>query len=264
MAVSDSRAGRASPLVWVAGVVALGVAAVALVNAVSWYGHPVAGGLVTSELEVSSVGMPDWDGVRKGLAFPDRIVAVDGIDLAALPRATAADRWDQEVVRAFRAGAGSVSVRVRTSARERDMTLAIEPLRPAMWWLYGGTMLLTASLYVVAALTALVASPRGALARAFAKFALLAGLFLFTFFDAQTSKALVAVQHFAFGWEPLALVGLGLRLPDDAPLARRFPAIFGVLDVLGLSAGLLMAGGTLVGESTAGFRSAWTIVFGSS
>ncbi len=59
-------------------------------------------------------------------------------------------------------------------------------------------------------------------------------------------------------------VALALRLPDDAPIARRFPAIFGVLDFVGVSAGLLMAGRILVGESTAALREAWTIVFGGS
>jgi signal transduction histidine kinase len=142
------------------------------------------------------------------------------------------------------------------------MDLRISRLAPAVWWLYGGGMLFTGSLYVIAGLTALAASPRGALARAFAKFALLAAVFLFVFFDAHTSRVLVPAFNFSYGWAPLTLVALGLRLPDDAPIVRRFPGIFGVLDFVGISAGLLMAGRGVMGESTASLRAAWTVVFG--
>jgi two-component system sensor histidine kinase HydH len=250
-----------SPFVWLAALVAGFIAAVAIVNAVRWYDHPVAGVLVTCDLEVSGLGMPDWDSVAKGLAYPDRILRVDGLDLSG---PAGAREWDRAVVAAFRRGAPTVRVQVMTSVGEREMDLRIAPLSPAVWWLYGGVMFFTGNLYVVAALTALAASPRGALARAFAKFALLAATYLFLFFDAHTSKMLVPLLHFSYGWEPLALIALALRLPDDAPLARQFPTIFGVLDFIGVSAGLLMGGRALVGESTSALRAAWTIVFGSA
>ncbi len=261
MAASDPRS---SPFVLIAAIGASSIAALALDNAVRWYDHPVAGVLVLPDLEVASVGVPSPDGVATGLSYPDRILSVDGVDLSKLPWPAGAQRWDGEVVRAFDRGDSSVWIKASTSSGEREMSLRIERMKPAMWWLYGGVMLFTGALYAIAALTALVASPRGVLARAFAKFALLAALFLFTFFDAHTSKALVPVFSFAYGWEPLALVALALRLPDDVPFARRFPAVFGLLDFVGISAGLIMAGRSLLGESSAAFRATWSVVLGCS
>ena len=122
----------------------------------------------------------------------------------------------------------------------------------------------TGCLYVIAALTSVSASPRSPLARAFAKFALLAAALLFAFFDGHTGRVLLPILYFSFGWEPLALVALALRLPDDLPVARRFPAIFGLLDFVGVAAGLLMATRVLAGEGTAELRAVWTFVFGAS
>ena len=228
---------RGNRFVWIAAVVASLLAAVAIVNAVRWYGHPVAGVLVTSDLEVSSLGRPDWDGAMKGLAYPDRVVAVDGADLSRMHATAGARELDRRVVAAFARGEPSVRVTVTGGLARRDVDLRIDRLSPEVWWLYGGMMIFTGSLYVIAALTALAASPSGQLARAFAKFSLLGGVFLFCFFDNQTSLVLCPLWDFAYGWAPLSLVALVLRLPDDVPVARRFPAIFVVLDVIGVAAG---------------------------
>ncbi|MGH7438374.1 MAG: ATP-binding protein [Polyangiaceae bacterium] len=255
---------RGNRFVWIAAVAASLLAAVAIVNAVRWYGRPVAGVLVTSDLEVSSLGRPDWDGAMKGLAYPDRIVAVDGVDLSRLHATTGARERDRRVVAAFARGQPSVRVAVITASGHRDIDLRIDRLGPAVWWLYGGMLIFTASLYVIAALTALAASPGGQLARAFAKYSLLAGVYLFCFFDSATSLVLSPLWDFAYGWTPLALIALALRLPDDVPVARRAPGIFLALDVIGVAAGLLMGGRALLGESTSELRAAWTMVFGTA
>jgi signal transduction histidine kinase len=255
---------RSSRFVWVAAVAASLLAAVAIVNAVRWYGHPVAGVLVTSDLEVATLGRPDWDAAVKGLAYPDRIVGIDGVDLSRLHGTAGAREFDRRVVAAFARGEPTVRVAVIAAAGKREVDLRLDRLSPDVWWLFGGMMIFTGSLYVIAALTALTASPSGQLARAFAKFSLLAGVYLFLFFDASTSLVLSPLFYFAYGWAPLSLVSLALRLPDDVPVARRVPAIFAVLDVLGIAAGLLMGGMALHGESTSGLRAAWTAVFGTA
>jgi two-component system sensor histidine kinase HydH len=253
---------RSTSFVWLAAVAASCVVAVAMVNAVRWYEHPVAGLLLTGDLEVAGLGMSDWDGVAKGLAYPDRIVRADGVDLSALKGSAGTREWDRVLADAFARGEPSVHVAVLTARGVREMDLRIQRLGAAAWWLYAGMMFFTGGLYVVAGLTALAASPHGPLARAFAKFALLAGVNLFLFFDAHTSRVLVPLYQFSYAWGPLALVALGLRLPDDVPVARRFPAIFGALDFIGVSTGLVLAGRTLAGESTAALRAGWTLLFG--
>src|SRR5580658_171264 len=67
---------------WLAAVGAAFVAAVALHQAMRWYDHPIGGMLVTPDLEVAAVGLPTWDGLTQGLAYPDRVLAADGVNLS--------------------------------------------------------------------------------------------------------------------------------------------------------------------------------------
>jgi signal transduction histidine kinase len=255
---------RAGPVVWIAGIVAACIAAIALHSAVQWYDHPVGGLFLLSDMEVSDVGSPSWDGLAQGLAYPDRILSINGADLRHARSVSGAQLWDRELVSSAKRGAATVHVQAQTSAGVREMDLRIDRVTPALWWLYGGGLILTGCLYVIGALTALASSPGGNLSRAFAKFALLAAVYFFGFFDSETTLALLPVFYVAFAWGPLALVGLALRLPDDAPIARRFPAIFRILDLLGLSAGLVMAERSVVGDSTVTLRAAWSVVIGCS
>src|SRR5271154_1441618 len=129
--------------VWVLGIVAAGVAAMAMHQAIRWYDHPVAGMLVTADLEVASVGEPSWDAFAHGLAYPDRVLGVDGLDLTALQGAAAIEAWGEAVESAVRRGARSVHARVRTRAGVRELDLRIDRLAPAVWWLYGGGLVFT-------------------------------------------------------------------------------------------------------------------------
>ncbi len=246
-----------------AAIAAAFIAAVALQQAIQWYEHPIGGMLVTADLEVSAAGLPTWDGLAKGLAYPDRVLAVDGEDLSNTPGPSGADRWNRAIEDAARRGAPTVHVRMQTAHGERDLDLAIGRLGASAWGLYAGGLVFIGGLHVIAGLTAIGASPNGPLARAFSKFSLLAGVYLFTFFDAHTGRSLLPIFYLSFGWAPFALLALALRLPDDLPFARRFPAIFVVLDALGIGVGLVMAVRTLLGESQTLLREVWTVIFGS-
>jgi signal transduction histidine kinase len=213
-------------------------------------------------MDVSSVGMPTWDGRAQGLAYPDQVISVDGRDLTAGGIADGPKLWNQAVLDAEHRAAQKVHARVRTKAGEREVDLRIDRIEPALWWLYGGGLVFTGGLYIIAALTAISASPRGKLARAFAKFAVITGVYYFAFFDSYTSRVLEPLFYFSFGWAPLTFMGVALRLPDDAPIARRFPMIFPVLDLIGIAAGSTMALRVIAGESTHALRSAWTGVLG--
>jgi signal transduction histidine kinase len=253
---------RTRLLVWALALAAATIAVLGMHQAIRWYDHPVAGILVTADREVSSVGMPTWDGLAQGLGYPDQVLAVNGLDLTARHgQNSGVSLWDEAVEAAGRRGASSVHLRVLTRSGIRELDVRIDRLEPAVWWLYGGGNVFIGALYVIAALTALSASPRGALARAFGKYALLASLFLFTFFDEHTSHTLVPLHFVAFGWAPIALLGLTLRLPDDVSVARRFPALLGILDAVGASAGAFLAVSQMLGRETYEFRSKWTFVF---
>jgi signal transduction histidine kinase len=250
-------------LPWLVGAGAVLVAALALYAAVSWYGHPIGGMLLTPDLEVSSVGMPSWDGLAKGLRYPDRVLTIDGNKLSADGRAGVRE-WYRAVDRASRRGNESVHVRVRLtgSGTEQELDLRVQRIDPVTWWLYGGGLIFTGGLYVVSGILALSASPRGNLARAFAKFACVSAVYLFGFFDTQTGRVLLPAFNLSFGWSPFLLVALALRLPDDLPFVRRFPVVFPALDFAGLALGGAMALGAARGEATSGLRIVATYALG--
>lgn len=234
-------------------------------GAVSWYGHPFAGILVDPDGQVSSFGLPTWDGFRQGLRYPDQILEVDGHALSVPPGGRyRAEVWDRAVEAAARRGHATVHARVATEVGERWVDLTISPLDPLAFWLNGGVSIALALLYATGALIALAVSPRGPLARTFAKATLFAALFLFTLFDYHTTRALVPLFQLAFAMVPMAAFALPLRLPDDIALLRRRPWIVGALDALGLTLGLAMITAQLSGGTSGALRSVCTVLFGAS
>ena len=197
----------------------------AIEHAAHWYRHPFAGVLVTADGNVSSIGMPTWSGIEQGLRFPDRL-ALDRRRRAAgvAGGVRRAATWDRAVDDADRARTpvGARARRDRDGEREVDLRLA--HLDAASWWLYGGTTIFMGALYALAAFIALSSSPRGALARTFAKFAALRGALL---------PDVLRRAHDARRWCcssaspsracPSPSRALALRLPDDVPLHRAPP-----------------------------------------
>jgi signal transduction histidine kinase len=239
---------KGRPLIVLIAFAAMCLAAVALHGAVRWYDHPFAGVLVGPGYEISSIGLPTWDGFEKGLRFPDRVVSVDGVELGTSGSPASIRRWDEAVERGAREGRSIVHARVDTHEGTREVDLQIGRLDTSVWWLYGGGTILIGLLYVLAGLAAMIASPRGRLARTSAKTSIVCALYLFTFFDVQTTRTLVPLFYLAFAWIPFALVALALRLPEDARILKRFPRLVPLLDVAGILLAVARIGGDLVGR----------------
>jgi len=213
------------------------VATIALRGATSWYAHPFPGVLVTPSGNVSSIGLPNWSGIEQGLRFPDRILSVDGI---GMERRDAARTLYAATERAYALGDGVVHVRVATAMGERNLDLRIDLLDGASWWLYAGCTIFTGALYALAAVIAVSSSPRGVLARTFAKFASAAALYFLTLFDYHTTRTVAPLCFAGFACVPFALASLTLRLPEDFPVVSRFPWLIGALDLVGLSLAVLV------------------------
>ncbi|WP_044243360.1 sensor histidine kinase [Chondromyces apiculatus] len=257
-------------------VAALFVAAVSFRGAVTWYERPFAGLLVDPEGVVSSLALPSWQGMQQGLRYPDRLIEIDGVPVRppAGPRPASvwdqatdphpATAWDRAIEDAAREGRPNVRARFATSEGEREVTLDVRRFDPRAWWLYAGAPMFIASLYIMAALTAVTASPDGKLARAFAKLALAAALFLLTLFDYHTSRSLVHLFLVAYACVPMAFFVLPLRLPDDVPQLARWPFIPRLADLGGalLAAGMLALFAT--GRTTVVLRDVCAILFGIS
>jgi signal transduction histidine kinase len=255
---------RSTVAAWTIAAITTLVVSIAASHAVQWYGHPFPGVLITADGSVSSIGMPTWSGIAQGLRFPDRVESVDGVPLSEARGDFPARVWDRVVDDAAAHGRTSVRVRVAAADGERELDLRLERLDPASWWLYAGTTLFMAGLYTLAALIALTSSPRGALARTFAKLALLAAYFFATIFDTHTTRAMVPLFHASFAWVPFALVGLALRLPDDVPVVSRRPWVIGVFDVAGLLLAAAAVTRDFTGLPVTSLQTACTLLFGGA
>ncbi len=240
------------------------LAAVALQQAAEWYQHPFPGILLTPEGNVSSIGMPTWDGIEQGLRFPDRIVSVDGAPLKSSGGEYAARAWDRAIAKADRERHPSVHVEVLTATGSRQLDLRLGALDEASWWLYGGTVIFVGALYALAGIVALSSSPRGVLARAFLKFALLTSIYFLTFFDAHTTRSMVPLFDASQAWAPFALVALTLRIPDDVALVRRLPWLPRALDVPAVLLAAVWTARNAVGAPVTGIRSACTLLLGGA
>ena len=248
----------------VIGVLALAVAVVAVPGAIESYGQPVAGVLVGPDGVISNLTDSTWDGPRQGLHFPDRIVAIEGVRLDTLPGSEPARRLSQIVRRVASARASQVTVDLRRGASERRIRLAIERLDGTTWWLVAGSLFFAGALCVAAGLVALWVSPRARLARTFAVVASAAALFTFTFFDYHTSYRLVPLFLVSFAMLPGALCMLALRLPDDAPVLRRFPWLERATTVAGIAVAAYFAVPFMLDRPIPRLHELWSGVLGAS
>jgi signal transduction histidine kinase len=211
------------------------VAALATRNAIAWYERPFPGVLVDASGSVSNLSMPHWEVEKLGLKFPDRVAPLHSKNLHAGSRTRVA-RWDHAVQQSSLGS--TMDVVVAGPGGTRIVPLPIVPLDALGFWIYAGTSLLGGLVYAGAGLVSLGASPRGRLARAFAKFALATGTLLITLFDFHTSRTLTPLFFVCFGLVSVSLVQVILELPESVPSLKGRPYVFYALDGIGLALGI--------------------------
>jgi len=249
-------------LVWLIGALGLLVAVLALRGAVSWYHRPFVGVLLDADGTVSSFGLPTWGGLRSGLRYPDRIVEVDGMALSSGARS--GEELNQAVVRAAARGHERVHVRVESRGKSRELDLTLERLGGVAWWWLAGLSIFIGLLYIGGGMIAMAASPRGPLARTFAKSAFVGGMFMLSLFDVHTTRLLVPVWSAAFAMLPAACIGLALRLPDNLPVLERYPWIIPALDAIGALVAAVTVGRELLGLPTTSLHAFCSGAFGAA
>jgi two-component system sensor histidine kinase HydH len=249
---------------YVLGTLCATITAVAISCAVGWYGHPVADVLVDPGGVVSNIGLPRREAKWTGLNFPDQVVSIDGRALTAGPGSPRARIWDEAIEDAYRAHRQTVSATVLTSRGARVFELHVRPLEPLWWWLYAGSMFFAGALYMGAGLIALWVNPGSPLARTFGKLGIASGLLLLLTFDFHTTRALPPLFFLAFAMVPMSWFTIALRLPDDAPVLRRFPWLERAIDGVGLLTAAGFLGLYYSGRETRVLQSAWSLIFAAS
>lgn len=245
------------------GAIGLLISMVALAAAVAAYDRPIGGILVDPQGIVFSMGFADWDGIQEGLRFPDALVSVEGTalrDVTALPKVTV---WDEAVRQAWQRREKFVTATFTTGNGLRTVRLRVRRLEPIAWWTFAGSLLLAGWLFLVGGLIALQANPANRLAVTFAKVSFASGLLLITLFDFHTTRLLVPVFYLAFAYVPIGWIVLGLRLPDDAFVLRRWPRLEVAGDLVATSLGLALLVGYFTGHSTQWLQVTWSPVLGA-
>jgi signal transduction histidine kinase len=132
------------------------------------------------------------------------------------------------------------------------------------WWLVAGSLFFAGALFLMAGLVALWVSPQVPLARSFAVFVCATALFMFAFFDYHTTYRLVPIFLVGFAMLPGAFCMLPLRLPDDAPLLRRFPWLEQATTVAGIGVALYFVVAHMQGHGMPRLHAWWSGVLGAS
>ncbi|HEX3594911.1 MAG TPA: sensor histidine kinase, partial [Polyangiaceae bacterium] len=240
------------------------ITALAIQNAVAWYGHPTADVLLDPRGVVSNVGSPSASAPPSGLKFPDLVLSVDGKKLEARSGTPRAHAWDHAIEAAHRAGRTSIRATVQTRDGVRTVTLPIRPLEPLWWWLYAGALCFAGALYMGAGLIALWVNARSPLARTFGRLGISSGLLLTLLFDFHTTRVLAPLFYIAYGVVPVTWIAIGLRLPDDVALLRRFPWLERALTGLGLFTAAAFLVIYYTGSRMLWFQNVWSMVLAGS
>jgi signal transduction histidine kinase len=249
---------------YVLGALCASITAIAISCAVGWYGHPIADVLVDPGGVVSNIGIPRSGAQSPGLNFPDLVLSVDGRPLVAGAGSPRSRAWDDAITDAYREHRGYVEATALTPHGTRVVALPVRPLEPLWWWVYAGSMFFAGALYMGAGLIALWVNPKSALARTFGKLGVTSGLLLALTFDFHTTRVLPPVFFLSFAMVPMSWFTIALRLPDDAPVLRRYPWLERAIDGVGLLVGASFLGLYYTGRETRYLQSAWSLVFAAS
>jgi signal transduction histidine kinase len=256
----ESRSSKSGPALWIAAAAVAVVAAIALRNATIWYARPIPSLLIDPGGSISNLGLPE-SGKKLGLKFPQRVAPVGETKGSAGSRQRVA-AWDRAVAAA--APVGHLDAWVISEDDRRLVRLPFGPLEPQAWWVYAGSCILAGILYAAAGLVALWASPTGRLSRAFARFAISAGVLLLTVFDAHTERALTPVFFLAYSLVPPTLVLLMLNLPIPVAALAKRPRLETVSLGVACAFGVLVVGVRQTGGDVIPFQVVLTTLFGMS
>lgn len=251
------RGPKVTPALVLLTTLVLAVASVAIRDAVRWYGRPFPGILVDAGGSVSSLGLPDWEGRKLGLKFPDRIHPLGhSVEGGGRTRVRA---WDEAVRAAEKKG--YLEAWVERPSGPLHVRLPMSPLAARDWWLYAGSFILIGLVYASAGLLALWTSPNGALSRAFTKFAVSGGIFLLGLFNVHTERTLSSVFFAAFASMPVFVLLLVLELPTTVGWLRRSPWARTALETAGALFALALVGAHLADLETGSLQTAATASF---
>ena len=190
-----------------------------------FYGRSIPPLWVDPDAVVSGLGS-----MVPGLAWPDRVAAVDGHPLH-VQEGYRARAWDTALQQAAADHRSSIHVTFETPRGIHTLDLPLVPMGAGEWWMQSGATLFASVLYFW---VAVMAAFKGRTGRAIAKHAFVAAIFIACIFDVQSTRLLVPLWLVSFSVLPGSLFMLGFRLPRDISILRQYPWIVSAMDGAGI------------------------------
>lgn len=268
--LNPAQHGSPLTLLWLAFVALSALSVAALLLSIGEWQRPIAGVLVDPFGRVDNFGWTGWSGYQKGLAYPDRVTAVEDQSLLIEPGRT----LDEAARKAlspppptppsFEPGAApaapavpavpaatptppgqppSLRLLVEQSGSFRLVTVYAERLGLMPWLLLAGGYQLLAWLWLLAAGLCYTVRPHSRAVTSFARCVLIAAALFITTFDFHTTRALVLINLLVYAMLPTALIEFGLCFPQRLPLLLARPRLVYGLRVIDVAlASLLLSG----------------------
>lgn len=256
------RAKSPFPALWTGFLTMALLTVVALGLSIGEWRRPIAGLLVDAFGLIDNFGWPGWSGYRQGVAYPDRVNAVNdrhlslhspGEDLdrlaaqAAAGETATAQPTPQAAVtgsRGLSSGSpASLKLLIEQPGGFRVITVQVERLGLPAWLVLCGGYLLLAWVWLGAAGILYTARPQSRAVSSFVRWVVVAAVLLITLFDLHTTRRLVPITLLAYACLPAALIEIGLCFPERIPILQSYPRLLWLLRLCdGVLAGLLLYG----------------------
>jgi sigma-B regulation protein RsbU (phosphoserine phosphatase) len=214
------------------GIIAALVITSAMVSAISvlsWVGKPFPGFVLYKPPYVGSMSLPDWPGIRAGLKFLDRIVAVDGQAVRSGP----------EVLAIARSRELGTPVKYTVESRGEIKEIVVPTTRFGLHDLLQavGFPYISGVILSVFAVVVVILKPNIASSWIFLAFAWALGAYMYTGVEIMMGYLFTRPHYLTICIQPSALLHLALVFPDRKNIIKRFPSL---VYWLYLPAGLLV------------------------
>lgn len=192
-------------------------ATVSAVSVISWINQPFPGFVLYKPPYVGSMSLQDWPGIRAGLKFLDRIVAVDGQAVSSGPEvlAIARSRDLGTPIKYTVASRGEIKEVVVPTTRfgVRDLVQAV------------GFPYISGVILAVFGVVVVILKPNITSSWIFLAFSWALGAYMYTGVEIMMGYLFTRLHYLTICIQPSALLHLALVFPDRKKIIKHYPSL---------------------------------------
>jgi hypothetical protein len=242
------RAKSPFPALWTGFLAMAILTVVALGLSIGEWRRPIAGVLVDAFGLIDNFGWPGWSAYRQGVAYPDRVNAVNGHHLSlqnpgadldhfaaqalagsSLPGSQVQPASPSPTLGSPPSTPGTLKLLIEQPTGFRVISVQVERLGLPAWLVLCGGYLLLAWVWLGAAGILYTARPQSRAVSSFVRWVVVAAVLLITLFDLHTTRRLVPITLLAYACLPAALVEIGLCFPERIAILQSYPRLLWLL-----------------------------------